>query len=205
MAYQLAVLPYSYDALEPFIDKATMEIHHDRHHQAYVDNLNKAITDTDAESLTLVTLLENISNYPASIRNNAGGHYNHDLFWKILSATPEKTPTGTLQDALIATWGSLDAFKNQFEQLALTRFGSGWVWLYVKYNGSLAICSTPNQDNPIMDINSTDRGFPILGLDVWEHAYYLQYQNKRAAYISSFWEVLDWKAVESNYHVHQRK
>lgn len=205
MAYQLSALPYSYDALEPSIDQATMEIHHSRHHQAYVDNLNKAIAATEAEELTLVELLETISKYSLAVRNNAGGHYNHELFWNTLSSTPQKSPSGALNEAIIATWGSLASFKEQFEQLAMTRFGSGWAWLYVKYNGTLAICSTANQDNPIMDTNMVDRGFPILGLDVWEHAYYLKYQNKRAAYVNAFWEVLDWKAVEANYATHRQK
>ena len=204
MAYQLPALPYSYDALEPFIDKATMEIHHDRHHQAYVDNLNKALEgQTNPESLT--ALLENISNYSPALRNNAGGHYNHELFWNILSPSPQTQPQGALADAILANWGSLDNFKEQFGQLAMTRFGSGWTWLYVKYNGSIAICSTPNQDNPLMDINITDRGFPIMGIDVWEHAYYLKYQNKRADYLAAFWSILDWEAVSRNYNTIQNR
>ncbi len=199
MIHQLPALPYAYDALEPHIDKATMEIHHTRHHQAYVDNLNKSIAGTDAENKTLEEILQNVSKYSAAVRNNGGGHYNHSLFWKLLSASPAKKPSGKLEAAILAKWDSLEQFREQFYNLSLARFGSGWSWLYVKYNGQIEIASTPNQDNPLMDVNLTDRGIPVLGLDVWEHAYYLKYQNKRADYIKSFWEVLDWNAAAANY------
>lgn len=199
MTYKLVALPYAYDALAPHFDKETMAIHHQRHHQAYVDNLNKAIVGTSAEQESLVETLGHISDYTPAVRNNAGGHYNHDLFWKILSPKAKLQPSGRLAQLIDSEFGSLDNLKEAIKQAALTQFGSGWAWLYVKPNGHLAVCSTPNQDNPLMDVNAEHRGTPILGIDVWEHAYYLHYQNKRADYLDAFWSVLDWAAVEENY------
>ncbi|MFH6983710.1 superoxide dismutase [Marinoscillum luteum] len=198
MSFELPALPYAYNALDAHIDTATMEIHHTKHHQAYVNKLNDAIKGTEAEGKSLEEIIKNISKFGAGVRNNGGGHYNHSLFWTILSPSPAKAPEGALKAAIDKKWGSLEDFKTQFEQAAATRFGSGWAWLYVTADGEVAIASTPNQDNPLMDVNP-ENGTPILGLDVWEHAYYLKYQNKRPDYITAFWNVLDWKAVEANY------
>jgi len=198
MSFELPALPYAYNALDARIDTATMEIHHTKHHQAYVNKLNDAIKGTEAEGKSLEEIIKNISKFGAGVRNNGGGHYNHSLFWTILSPSPAKAPEGALKAAIDKKWGSLEDFKTQFEQAAATRFGSGWAWLYVTADGEVAITSTPNQDNPLMDVNP-ENGTPILGLDVWEHAYYLKYQNKRPDYIAAFWNVLDWKAVEANY------
>ena len=176
-----------------------MTIHHQKHHQAYVDNLNAALAQTNETNPDLDSLLQRISEYSPAVRNNGGGHYNHSLFWEILSPQPKLIPQGMLHDDITATFGSLDNLKAEMKKTGLSQFGSGWVWLFVKFNGSLAISSTPNQDNPMMDILSTNRGFPILGIDVWEHAYYLNYQNKRADYLDAFWSVLDWSAVERKY------
>ncbi|MEA5127376.1 MAG: superoxide dismutase [Proteiniphilum sp.] len=198
MSYTLPELPYAYDALEPHFDTTTMTIHHQRHHQAYVDNLNKAIAGTDAESKELEEILKEVSKYAPAVRNNGGGHYNHSFFWKILSATPKTAPQGKLAEEINTYFGSLDELKAQVKQAGLGQFGSGWAWLLVKSDGSLAIAATPNQDNPLMDVNPA-QGCPILGVDVWEHAYYLKYQNKRADYLDAFWSVLDWAAVEKNY------
>lgn len=198
MAYTLDPLPYASDALEPHFDKMTMEIHHDRHHQAYVTNLNNAIAGTELENLSLKEILANISKYPAPVRNNGGGHFNHDLFWNILSPNGGGTPISTLAKAIDEKWGSFDAFKDEFKKAAIGRFGSGWAWLCVKEDDSIAICSTPNQDNPLMDVADC-KGTPILGLDVWEHAYYLKFQNKRPDYIDAFWNVVDWEAVQKRY------
>lgn len=198
--FELPALPYAYGSLEPHFDTATMTIHHKRHHQAYIDNLNKAIAGTQAEGKSLADILRNISQYSPSIRNNGGGHYNHSLFWKILSPQGSETAvTGALADAIKQAFGSLDELKAQIKQAALAQFGSGWAWLVVKHNGTLAVSATANQDNPLMDTNLTSQGYPILGVDVWEHAYYLKYQNKRADYLDAFWSVLDWSAVERNY------
>ncbi|MDR2276040.1 MAG: superoxide dismutase [Sphingobacterium sp.] len=197
--FQLPDLPYAYTALEPYFDQETMRIHHQRHHQAYVDNLNKAIAGTAADDAELEDILTQVSQYSPAVRNNAGGHYNHSLFWKILSATPTTVPTGKLAKEIDATFGSLDELKMRIKNAGLAQFGSGWSWLYVKYNGTLDVVATPNQDNPLMDTQLTSRGIPILGVDVWEHAYYLKYQNKRADYLDAFWSVLDWSVVESNY------
>lgn len=199
MSYTLPELPYAYDALEPHFDSQTMTIHHQRHHQAYITNLNKALEGTEAEKESLENILKNISKYAPAVRNNGGGHYNHSLFWEILSPAPKTAPTGKLADAINQIFGSLDAFKEQFKQAGLTQFGSGWAWLFVKYNGTIGIAATANQDNPLMDTNVTNQGFPILGVDVWEHAYYLKYQNKRADYLDAFWSVLDWSVVEKKY------
>lgn len=199
MIYNLPTLKFSFDALEPHLDRETMSIHYEKHHQAYIDNLNKAIIGTNAEHVELVELLKNISNYPPAVRNNAGGHYNHSLYWSILSPKPQSEPTGEFMEAIKKEFGTLEDLKKQMKQAGLGQFGSGWVWLLVKYNGSLAISSTPNQDNPLMDTNTTSQGYPILGIDVWEHSYYLKYQNRRADYLDSFWSVLDWAEVEKNY------
>lgn len=199
MSYTLPELPYAYDALEPYFDAQTMTIHHQRHHQAYVDNLNKAIGGTDAEKESLENILRNISKYSPAVRNNGGGHYNHSLFWEILSPSPKTAPEGQLAEAINSAFGSLEDLKTQLKQAGLGQFGSGWAWLFVKYNGTLGIAATANQDNPLMDTNLTNQGFPILGVDVWEHAYYLKYQNKRADYLDAFWSVLDWNAVEEKY------
>lgn len=199
MSYKLPELPYAYEALEPHFDTETMTIHHQRHHQAYVDNLNKAIAGTDAESKELEEILKEVSNYAPAVRNNGGGHYNHSLFWKILSGSPKTAPTGKLAEEINKTFGSLDELKAKIKQAGLGQFGSGWAWLVVKDDGTLAVVATPNQDNPLMDVNPANQGRPILGVDVWEHAYYLKYQNKRADYLDAFWSVLDWSAVEKNY------
>ncbi|MGE8514462.1 MAG: superoxide dismutase [Chryseobacterium culicis] len=197
--FTLPQLPYAYDALAPFIDTETMTIHHQKHHQAYVDNLNTALAQTNEINPDLDSLLQRISEYSPAVRNNGGGHYNHSLFWEILSSQPKLNPEGMLHDDITATFGSLENLKAEMKKTGLAQFGSGWVWLFVKFNGSLAISSTPNQDNPMMDILSMNRGFPILGIDVWEHAYYLNYQNKRADYLDAFWSVLDWSSVEKKY------
>lgn len=199
MSYKLPELPYAANALEPHFDSETMNIHHQRHHQAYVNNLNNALAGTEGENESLEEILRNISKYSPAVRNNGGGHYNHSLFWEILSPTPKTAPTGKLAEEIDKVFGSLDAFKEQFKQAGATQFGSGWAWLFVKYNGTIGVSSTANQDNPLMDTNVTNQGFPILGLDVWEHAYYLKYQNKRPDYIDAFWSVLDWAAVEKKY------
>lgn len=198
MAYTLDPLPYASDALEPHFDKATMEIHHDRHHQTYVTNLNNAIAGTELEGLSLKELLTNISKYPAPVRNNGGGHFNHDLFWNILSPNGGGTPTGDLGKAIDEAFGSFDTFKDEFKKAALGRFGSGWAWLATDADGKVFITSTPNQDNPLMDV-AEKKGTPILGLDVWEHAYYLKFQNKRPDYVDTFWNVVSWDAVAKRY------
>ena len=198
MAFELEALPYAADALEPHIDKTTMEIHHDRHHQAYVDNLNKAIAGTDAENLSLLDIIKNVSKYSPAVRNNGGGHYNHSLFWKVLGPNAGGAPTGELADAINATFGSFDELKKQLQAAGATRFGSGWAWLIVTADGKLAVTSTPNQDNPLMDVAEV-KGTPILGIDVWEHAYYLKFQNKRPAYLEEIFNVINWDAVAQNY------
>lgn len=194
MAFELPQLPYAYNALEPHVDARTMEIHHTKHHQAYVTNLNNAIAGTDAEKLSIEEICKNISKYPVAVRNNGGGHYNHDLFWKVLGPNKGGVPSGAVADAINAAFGSFDAFKEKFAAAGATRFGSGWAWLIVGADKKLAICSTPNQDNPLMDIADV-KGTPILGLDVWEHAYYLNYQNRRPDYISAFWNLVNWDEV----------
>ncbi|WP_039053587.1 superoxide dismutase [Sphingobacterium sp. T2] len=196
--FELEALPYAIDALEPHIDKETMEIHHDRHHQAYVDNLNKAIAGTDAENASLEDILKNVSKYSAAVRNNGGGHYNHKLFWSILSPNGGGEPKGELAEAINAAFGSFAELKTQLQNAGATRFGSGWAWLIVDESGKLAVTSTPNQDNPLMDVAEV-KGTPILGIDVWEHAYYLKYQNKRPAYLEAIFNVIDWDAVAANY------
>jgi Superoxide dismutase len=198
MAFELPALPYATDALEPHIDKDTMEIHHGKHHQAYVDNLNKAIAGTDAENLTIEEICQNISKYPAAVRNNGGGHYNHSLFWTILSPDGGGTPSGELATAIDETFGSFDELKKKLQEAGATRFGSGWAWLVVDSSGKLQVTSTANQDNPLFDIAEV-KGTPILGIDVWEHAYYLKYQNKRPAYLDAIFNVIDWNAVAKRY------
>ncbi len=197
MSYKLPELPYSYDALAPYIDARTMEIHHTKHHQGYVNKLNAALEEAEIEGTDLNTLLGKISTLSVAIRNNGGGHYNHSLFWTILTPNGTEMPA-TLSEAIDKTFGSLDELKTNFSKAAATRFGSGWAWLIVDADGNLKVTSTPNQDNPLMD-TAEDQGTPILGLDVWEHAYYLNYQNKRPEYIDAFWNLVDWKEVEKRY------
>lgn len=198
MAFVLDPLPYASDSLEPSIDKQTMEIHHDKHHNAYVTNLNNAIAGTDLENKSIEELMASVSTAPIAVRNNGGGHYNHTLFWNTLSGNGGGEPTGDLAQAITDTFGSFDAFKEEFSKAATTRFGSGWAWLIATTEGKLAITSTPNQDNPLMDVAEV-KGFPILGLDVWEHAYYLKYQNKRPDYIAAYFNVVNWEAAEKRY------
>jgi len=198
MAFELPALPYAHNGLEPHIDARTMEIHHGKHHQAYVTNLNNAIAGTEAEKLSIEAICKNISKYPMPVRNNGGGHYNHSLFWKVMKPNGGGNPGGELAEAITKAFGSFDEFKKQFANAATTRFGSGWAWLCVKDDKSLAVCSTPNQDNPLMDISDC-KGTPILGLDVWEHAYYLHYQNRRPDYTTAFWNVVNWDEVTNNY------
>jgi superoxide dismutase, Fe-Mn family len=194
MAFELPTLSYALDALEPHIDARTMEIHHTKHHQAYITNLNNAVAGTAAENMSIEDICRNISSYTPAVRNNGGGHYNHSLFWTVLSPAGGGAPTGDLAAAIDAAFGNLDTFKQQFAAAGATRFGSGWAWLIVGADKKLAICSSPNQDNPLMDIADV-KGTPILGLDVWEHAYYLNYQNRRPDYISAFWNVVNWDEV----------
>lgn len=203
MPFELPPLPYPSDSLEPHIDKATMEIHHGGHHKAYVDNLNKAVTGSPVEGKSLEELVTNLAGVPDNIRgpvrNNGGGHWNHSFFWKLLSGKGGKAPEGKLGDAINSTFGSFDAFKEKFEAAGLGRFGSGWSWL-VSNNGKLEIVSTPNQDNPLMGKAIAGvEGKPLLGVDVWEHAYYLKYQNKRAAYLKAIWNVVDWNVVAKGF------
>ena len=191
--FTLAPLPYAADALEPHIDRQTMEIHHGKHHKAYVDNLNKAVAGTALAGLSLEKLMAGMSAHPAAVRNNGGGHYNHTMFWKLLSPSGGGEPTGKVAEMINKDFGSFAAFKEKFSAAALSRFGSGWAWLVVR-DGKLDIGSTPNQDNPLMDL-SDFKGKPVLALDVWEHAYYLKYQNRRKDYIESFWKVVNWGEV----------
>ena len=193
--FTLPPLKYSYDALEPHIDAQTMEIHHTKHHQAYVDNLNKALPEN---TKSLEEILENISTYPVVVRNNAGGHWNHSFFWEIMGPNAGGEPGGELAEEINKSFGSFEKFKEEFENAAKTRFGSGWAWL-VKTSDGLKICSTPNQDNPLMDLAEV-KGVPILGLDVWEHAYYLKYQNRRPEYIAAFWNVINWEEVSRKFN-----
>jgi Fe-Mn family superoxide dismutase len=197
MAFKLPDLPYAFDALEPHIDARTMEIHHDRHHAGYTNNLNNAIAGTNLEGKSIEDILANVSGNGA-VRNNGGGYYNHNLFWTILSPNGGGAPDGALGDAINSKFGSFDGFKDEFSKAAATRFGSGWAWLIVDRAGNLAVTSTPNQDNPLMDVAEV-KGTPILGLDVWEHAYYLKYQNKRPDYIQAFWNVVNWTEVAGRF------
>ena len=197
MAFTLPPLPYAPNALEPYIDAQTMTIHHDKHHQAYVDNLNKALAGTPNENKSLEEIVKNAGTISPAVRNNGGGHWNHSFFWNILAVNGGSQPTGELSDAINSAFGSFDAFKEKFNTAATTRFGSGWAWLIVK-DGKLEVTSTPNQDNPLMDVAEV-KGTPILGVDVWEHAYYLKYQNRRPEYLAAFWNVIDWAKVAEQY------
>lgn len=197
MAFTLPSLPYAADALEPHIDKTTMEIHHGKHHQAYVDNLNKAIAGTEHENKSLEELVANAGKISPAVRNNGGGHWNHSFFWKILGPNAGGEPKGALGDAIKSTFGSFEAFQEKLNTAGATRFGSGWAWLIVK-DGKLEVTSTPNQDNPLMDVAEV-KGTPVLGVDVWEHAYYLKYQNRRPEYLKAFWNALNWDEVSKNY------
>ena len=198
MAFELPKLPYTYDALEPTFDAQTMEIHHSKHHQAYVTNLNAAIAGTEMEKQTIEEILHNIAKAPVAVRNNGGGHYNHSLFWTILAPNGGGQPTGEVGEAITKTFGSYDKFKEDFTKAATTRFGSGWAWLCKQTDGSVQICSTPNQDNPLMP-ESGCKGLPVLGLDVWEHAYYLKYQNRRPDYIAAFFNLINWDEVNKRF------
>lgn len=192
-SFTLAPLPYAADALEPYIDRQTMEIHHGKHHKAYVDNLNKAVAGTALAGMTLEQLMAGMSKHPAAVRNNGGGHYNHTMFWKLMSPAGGGEPTGKIAELINRDLGGFNAFKEQFSSAALSRFGSGWAWLVIR-DGKLEIGSTANQDNPLMDL-SDFKGKPVLALDVWEHAYYLKYQNRRKDYIENFWKVVNWGEV----------
>jgi len=198
MAFTLPALPYAHDALEPHIDTLTMQIHHGKHHQAYVDNLNKAIAGTEHENKTLAELVAHAGAISAPVRNNGGGHWNHSFFWENLSASGGGVPSGKLADAINHAFGSFEEFKTKFAAGGVGRFGSGWVWLGIDANKKLCICSTPNQDNPLMDVAET-KCTPILGVDVWEHAYYLKYQNKRPDYLAAIWNVIDWNKVAERF------
>ncbi len=198
MAFELPALSYATDALEPHIDKTTMEIHHGKHHQAYVDNLNKALAGTEGENKSIEDIQKNVSKYPTPVRNNGGGHFNHTLYWSVMSPNAGGTPTGDLAKAIDEAFGSFEEFKKKFAEAGTTRFGSGWAWLSVGADGKVQVSSTPNQDNPLMDVAEV-KGTPILGMDVWEHAYYLKYQNRRPDYIAAFWNVVDWNAVADRY------
>lgn len=197
MAFTLPALPYAHDALEPHIDKQTMEIHHGKHHQAYVDNLNKAITGTPHEGKSLEELVANAGAISPAVRNNGGGHWNHSFFWEILGPSGGGKPSGKLGDAINAAFGNFESFQEKLNAAGTTRFGSGWAWLIVK-DGKLEVTSTPNQDNPLMDVAEV-KGTPVLGVDVWEHAYYLKYQNKRPDYLKAIWNAIDWKKVGERY------
>jgi superoxide dismutase, Fe-Mn family len=196
MAFTLPPLPYAYNALEPHIDEQTMKIHHDKHHQAYVDNLNKAIAGSEHENKSLEELIAIAGKISPAVRNNGGGHWNHTFFWDILSKDGGQ-PSGSLSEAINSTFGSFDEFKTKFNAAGGARFGSGWVWLISK-DGKLEISSTPNQDNPLMDVAET-KGTPIIGVDVWEHAYYLKYQNKRPDYLGAIWNVINWKKAQEHF------
>ena len=198
MGFELPALGYDYNALEPNIDARTMEIHHGKHHAGYTSKLNAAIEGTDLEGKSIEDILKHVSKSSAGVRNNGGGYYNHSLFWSIMSPNGGGEPSGALAEAINAKFGSFDKLKEEFSNAAATRFGSGWAWLAVDPTGELCVCSSPNQDNPLMD-NAECPGTPILGLDVWEHAYYLNYQNRRPDYISAFWNVVDWDAVSKRY------
>ena len=197
MSFSLAPLPYAHEALEPYIDVTTMQIHHGKHHQAYVDNLNKAIAGTEHEGKTLEALVAAAGAISPAVRNNGGGHWNHTFFWESLAPNAGGVPTGALATAIDEAFGSFDAFKEKFAAAGATRFGSGWAWLIVA-NGKLAVSSTPNQDNPLMDVAEV-KGTPILGVDVWEHAYYLKYQNRRPEYLGAIWNVINWNKVAERF------
>lgn len=198
MAFELPNLPYAKSALEPHIDAQTMEIHHDKHHAAYTSKLNDAIAGTDLEGKSIEDIMKNISQHSGAVRNNGGGYYNHSLFWSVMAPDAGGNPTGEVASAIDSAFGSFDKFKEEFSNAAATRFGSGWAWLIVNGDGKLEVTSSPNQDNPLMDI-AEKKGTPILGVDVWEHAYYLKYQNKRPDYISAFFNVINWDEVNRRY------
>ncbi|MCJ7465757.1 MAG: superoxide dismutase [Maribacter sp.] len=198
MAFELPKLPYAYDALEPYIDARTMEIHYTKHHNGYTNNLNNAIKDTNLENMSILDILKNMDMSNMALRNNGGGFYNHSLFWTIMSQKGGGKPSGELAKAMDDAFGSFDAFKEKFSNAAATRFGSGWAWLCVHKGGKVEICSTPNQDNPLMPKTGCG-GFPILGIDVWEHAYYLNYQNRRPDYIGAFYNIINWDKVAELY------
>ncbi len=197
MAFTLPALPYAHDALEPHIDTTTMQIHHGKHHQAYVDNLNKAVAGTPNESKTLEELVKHAGTISPAVRNNGGGHWNHNFFWESLAPKAGGAPTGNLATDIDNSFGSFDAFKEKMNAAGTTRFGSGWAWLLIK-DGKLEVSSTPNQDNPLMDVAEV-KGTPLLGIDVWEHAYYLKYQNRRPEYLTAFWNVVNWPKVAERY------
>jgi Fe-Mn family superoxide dismutase len=197
-AWEFPALPYTYDALEPFIDAQTMEIHYTKHHRAYFDKFYAAIKGTEFENMCMLHILDMVSELSVAIRNNAGGFYNHKFFWKVIGPDCGGYPTGKLADAINFTFRSFENFQKVFTDAATSRFGSGWAWLIVRHDGTLAVTSTPNQDNPLMDV-ADQRGFPILALDVWEHAYYLKYQNRRMDYIKAFWNIVNWEKVSSGY------
>ncbi|HEY0433797.1 MAG TPA: superoxide dismutase [Chitinophagaceae bacterium] len=197
MAFSLPALPYAFDALEPHIDSQTMQIHHDKHHQAYVDNLNKAIANTEHENKSLEELIASAGKISPAVRNNGGGHWNHSFFWTLLSPGGGGKPAGKLGDAINAAFGSFETLQEKINTAGATRFGSGWAWLISK-DGKLEVTSTPNQDNPLMDVAEV-KGTPLLGVDVWEHAYYLKYQNRRPDYLKAIWNVVDWKKVEEKF------
>lgn len=200
MAFKLPDLPYAKDALEPYIDARTMEIHHGKHHAGYTNNLNAAIEGTDQANASIEEILASIDeNANPAVRNNGGGFYNHSLFWKVMSKDGGGKPTGSLADAINDAFGSFDKFKEAFSKAAATRFGSGWAWLCVEKGGKVSVCSTPNQDNPLMPVAGCKGAVPILGIDVWEHAYYLNYQNRRPDYIDAFFNVVNWDQVQKNY------
>lgn len=198
MAFTLPDLPYGYSELEPSIDIDTMTLHHDKHHNTYVTKLNNAIQGTELENKTLQELMENVSQHPTAVRNNGGGHFNHSLFWQIMSPNGGGQPSGDLASAIQNKFGSFDNFKEEFGNAAKSVFGSGWAWLVVN-NGEIAIGNTPNQDNPVMDVTDLT-GTPILGLDMWEHAFYLKYQNRKDEYINAWWNVVNWEEVQNRYH-----
>ena len=198
MSFQLPKLPYAYDALEPYIDARTMEIHYTKHHNGYTTNLNNAIAGTDLESKSIEEILDTLDMSNAAVRNNGGGFYNHTLFWEVMSPNGGGEPSGALADAINTAFGSYDSFKDVFSKAAATRFGSGWAWLCAHKGGAVEVCSSPNQDNPLMDGVGCG-GTPILGLDVWEHAYYLNYQNRRPDYINAFFNVINWDEVSKRY------
>ena len=200
MAFELPSLPYAYDALEPHIDKQTMEIHHTKHHQAYTTNLNNALAGTEHENKSIEEILQNVGSMPGAVRNNGGGYYNHNLFWEIMGPNGGGEPTGAVGEAINKRFGSYEKFKEEFTKAATTRFGSGWAWLCVLENGEVEVCSTANQDNPLMPFAESCGGTPILGLDVWEHAYYLNYQNRRPDYINAFFNVINWDEVNRRYN-----
>jgi Fe-Mn family superoxide dismutase len=198
MAFELPALHYATDALEPHIDKATMEIHHGKHHQAYVTNLNKALEGKPEANQSIEEIIRNVDKFPVAVRNNGGGHYNHSLFWEVIGPNKGGEPTGALADAIKSTFGSFADFKTKFAEAGATRFGSGWAWLVVTADKKLVVSSTPNQDNPLMPVAEV-KGTPVLGMDVWEHAYYLKYQNRRPEYIAAFWNVVNWDAVSERF------